>query len=120
MVMGLPESLALVRDGKLKVFGITSDKRAAALPQTPTFAEVGVTNYSFLGWLSLFAPKRTPAAVAEKLNAVFAKALQSPALLARFADQSIAPEGGSPALAEKLIKADILLWRQVLQGKPKD
>ena len=119
MVMGLPESLALVRDGKLKVFGITSDKRVAALPQTPTFAEAGIAGYSFLGWLSLFAPKRTPVAATGKLNAAFAKALTSPALLARFADQSIAPEGGSPELADKLLKADIVLWRQVLQSKPK-
>jgi tripartite-type tricarboxylate transporter receptor subunit TctC len=119
MVMGLPESLALVRDGKLKVFGITADKRVPALPDVPTFAEAGVKDYSFLGWLSLTAPKRTPAAAADKLNAAFAKALKSPALLARFSDQSIEPGGGRPELAADFLKSDVTLWRGILQAKPK-
>jgi tripartite-type tricarboxylate transporter receptor subunit TctC len=118
MVMGLPESLPFVRDGKLKALGVTPDKRATALPNVSTFAQAGVSDYSFLGWLSLFVPQRTPAAAAEKLNAAFAKSLQSPALLARFAEQSIEPVGGSAELAGRLLKSDIVLWRQILE-KPK-
>jgi tripartite-type tricarboxylate transporter receptor subunit TctC len=119
MTMGLPESLPFVRDGKLKALGVTSDKRATALPNVPTFAQAGVPDYSYLGWLSLFVPQRTPAAAAEKLNAAFGRSLQSPALLARFAEQSIEPVGGSAELAGKLLKSDIVLWRQVLETKPK-
>jgi tripartite-type tricarboxylate transporter receptor subunit TctC len=119
MVMGLPESLPFVRDGKLKALGVTPDRRAIALPDVPTFAQAGVPDYSFLGWLSLFVPQRTPAAAAEKLNAAFGKSLQSPALLARFADQSIEPVGGSAELADKLLKSDVVLWRQVLKSKPR-
>ena len=118
MAMGLPESLAFVRDGKLKALGVTSDKRAAALPNVPTFAQAGVPDYSYLGWLSLFVPQRTPAAASQKLNAAFAKSLRSPALLARFAEQSIEPVGGGAELAAELLKSDVVLWRQVLE-KPK-
>ena len=57
--------------------------------------------------------------VDEKLNAAFGRSLQSPALLARFAEQSIEPVGGSAELAGKLLKSDIVLWRQVLETKPK-
>jgi tripartite-type tricarboxylate transporter receptor subunit TctC len=119
MVMGLPESLPFVRDGKLKALGVTPDKRASALPNVPTFAQAGVPDYSFLGWLSLFVPQRTPGAAVEKLNAAFGKSLQSPALLGRFAEQSIEPVGGSAELAGKLLKSDIVLWRQILVSKPK-
>jgi tripartite-type tricarboxylate transporter receptor subunit TctC len=119
MVMGLPESLPFVRDGKLKALGVTPDRRAIALPNVPTFAQAGVPDYSFLGWLSLFVPQRIPAAALEKLNAAFAKSLQSPALLARFADQNIESVGGPAELAGKLLKADIVLWQQLLQNKPK-
>jgi tripartite-type tricarboxylate transporter receptor subunit TctC len=98
---------------------VTPDKRASALPNVPTFAQAGVPDYSFLGWLSLFVPQRTPAAALEKLNAAFAKSLQSPALLARFAEQSIEPVGGPAELAGKLLKSDIVLWRQILETKPK-
>jgi hypothetical protein len=48
-----------------------------------------------------------------------AKSLQSPALLARFAEQSIDPAGGSAELAAKFLKSDVVLWRQVLGTKPK-
>jgi tripartite-type tricarboxylate transporter receptor subunit TctC len=115
MVMGLPESLPFVRAGQLKALGVTSDRRATALPDVPTFAQAGIPDYSFLGWLSLFAPQRTPAAALDKLNAAFGKSLQSPALLARFADQSIEPVGGSAELAARLLKSDVALWRQVLE-----
>jgi tripartite-type tricarboxylate transporter receptor subunit TctC len=118
MVMGLPESLPFVRDGKLKALGVTPNKRASALPNVPTFAQAGVPDYSFLGWLSLFVPQRTPAAAPHKLNAAFAKSLQSPALLSRFAEQSIEPVGGPAELAGRLLKSDIVLWRQILE-KPK-
>jgi tripartite-type tricarboxylate transporter receptor subunit TctC len=120
MVMGLPESLPFVRDGKLKALGVTSDKRASPLPNVPTFTQADVPDYSYLGWLSLFVPRRIPAAALEKLNAAFGKSLQSPALLARFAEQSIEPAGGSADLAAKLLKSDIVLWRQVLGNRPRD
>jgi tripartite-type tricarboxylate transporter receptor subunit TctC len=116
MAMGLPESLPFVREGKLKALGVTSDKRASALPNVPTFTQAGVPDYSYLGWLSLFVPQRTPPAAADKLNAAFGKSLQSPALLRRFAEQSIEPVGGSAELADKLLKSDILLWRQILKA----
>jgi tripartite-type tricarboxylate transporter receptor subunit TctC len=119
MAMGLPESLPFVRDGKLKALAVTSDKRATALPNVPTFAQAGVPDYSYLGWLSLFVPQRTPAAASERLNAAFGKSLQSPALLARFAEQSIEPVGGGAELASELLKSDIVLWRQVLEKKPR-
>src|SRR5262249_23668740 len=115
MAMGLPESLPFVRDGKLKALGVTSDKRASALPDVPTFTQAGVPDYSYLGWLSLFVPQRAPAAAAEKLNAAFGKSLRSAALLTRFAEQNIEPGGGAAALADKLLKADIVLWRQILK-----
>jgi tripartite-type tricarboxylate transporter receptor subunit TctC len=56
-----------------------------------------------------------PASAADKLNAAFGKSLQSAALLARFAEQSIEPVGGAAALAGKLLKSDIVLWRQILK-----
>ena len=115
MVMGLPESLPFVRAGSLKALGVTSDARATALPNVPTLAEAGVAGYSFLGWLSLFVPQRTPTTISEKLNTAFSSSLRSPQLLARFAEQSIEPAGGPADLAGKLLKADVELWRHVLR-----
>ncbi|MFL6797213.1 MAG: tripartite tricarboxylate transporter substrate-binding protein [Xanthobacteraceae bacterium] len=119
MVMGVPESLALLREGRLKALAVTSEKRAAALPDVPTFAEAGVPGYSFPGWLSLFAPKQTPAPLLERLNAVFNRALHSRNLTARFAEQNIEPAGGPPDVALALLRSDLELWKEVLQRKPR-
>jgi tripartite-type tricarboxylate transporter receptor subunit TctC len=115
MVMGLPESIALVRGGKVRALGVTSHDRAPSLPDVPTIAEAGVPDYQFLGWLSLFAPKNTPADIIAKLNAGFNKALASPALLARFSEQSIQAVGGPPDVAGRLLNDDVALWGPILR-----
>ncbi len=115
MVMGVPESLALVGGGKVRALGVTSASRAPSLPDVPTIAEAGVPGYQFLGWLSLFAPKGTPESVVAKLNAGFDKALAAPALLKRFSELSIQPGGGPPELARRLLNDDIDLWGPILR-----
>jgi tripartite-type tricarboxylate transporter receptor subunit TctC len=110
MVMGLPESLPFIRDGKLKALGVSSDERAPSLPDVPTIAQAGVPGYSFLGWLSLFVPQKTPADIIAVLNAGFDKAIKSAALRQRFAEMSIQPVGGPPSLAGRLLDDDIDLW----------
>ena len=114
MVMGLPESIPQVRSGKLHALGVTSTERAPSLPEVPTIAEAGVPGYQFLGWLSLFAPKATPAPLIAALNAGMNKGLQSAALRKRFAELSIQPAGGAPELAGKLLNDDIDLWGPIL------
>jgi tripartite-type tricarboxylate transporter receptor subunit TctC len=117
MVMGLPESLPLVRGGKVRALGVTSTDRAPSLPDVPTIADAGVPGYQFLGWLSLFLPKGTPDEIVGKLNAGFNKALASPALLKRFSELSIQSVGGPPDLAGRLLGEDIELWGPILRNR---
>ncbi len=117
MIMGLPELLSLVRGGKLRALGVTSNVRAPSLPDVPTIAEAGVPGYQFLGWLSLFVPKGTPDEIIKKLNAGLNKALASPALRKRFSELSIQPVGGPSALAGRLLDDDIALWGPILRAK---
>lgn len=117
MVMGLPESLSLVRGGKLRALGVTSTARAPSLPDVPTIAEAGVPGYQFLGWLSVFAPQSTPGDIISKLNTAFNKALVSPALLKRFSELSIQPVGGPADLAGRLLNEDIELWGPILRNR---
>ncbi len=117
MVMGLPESLPLVRGDQVRALGVTSTDRAPSLPDVPTIAEAGVPGYQFLGWLSLFLPKSTPDEIVGKLNAGFNKALASPELLNRFSEFSIQPVGGPPDLAGRLLNQDIELWGPILRKR---
>jgi tripartite-type tricarboxylate transporter receptor subunit TctC len=118
MVMGLPESLPFVRDGKLKALGVTSDKRAPSLPDVPTIADAGVPGYAFLGWVSLFVPAGTPDAIIASLNAYLNRVIKSSNVQSAFARQSIQPGGGPPKIAGDLFQADIALWPPILKSAP--
>jgi tripartite-type tricarboxylate transporter receptor subunit TctC len=117
MVMGLPESIPLIRGGQLRALAITSKDRAPSLPDVPTIAEAGVPGYEFSGWLSVFVPRGTPEAIVAKLNAAFNKAIESPELKRRLAELSVQPGGGAPALAGHLLEEDVELWGPILRKK---
>jgi tripartite-type tricarboxylate transporter receptor subunit TctC len=119
MVMGFAESLPYVRDGKLKAFGVTTEKRAPSLPDVPTIAEAGVPGYAYDGWLSLFAPVGTPAEIVTLLNGVFDTAIRSPAVTRSFGDQSIQAGGGPPKVAADIYRADIELWPSIIRARAK-
>ena len=55
--------MPLIEGGKLRALGITSIKRAAALPDVPTVAEEGVPGFDVSAWYALFVPARTPEAM---------------------------------------------------------
>jgi len=65
-------------------FAVASDKRLAALPDTPTTAEAGLPEYKMSGWFALAAPGGTPRAILEKLNKELTAALSDPAVRQSF------------------------------------
>src|SRR5690606_3831734 len=69
MFTNISSSLPLAKDGQMKVLAITSPKRNALLPDTPTMAESGLEGYQVYEWNGMFVPKGTPDAVVDKLQA---------------------------------------------------
>ncbi len=67
--------LPFIQDGHLRALAQPNETRSKLLPQVPTFAEAGVAAFRFSTWLGLYAPKGTPSAIIEKLNAEVAKAV---------------------------------------------
>lgn len=76
----------MIREGRVRVLGITSTKRLALLPDVPTIAE-HVPTYSFYAWIGLLAPAGTPKEVVEKLSAALRGSLESQELKNRFRDE---------------------------------
>ena len=99
-----------LRSGKLKVFAVTSEKRIAALPEVPTFGELGYPGVVAYVWMGLVAPAGTPAAVTERLHAeivrIFALADVREKLQAT--DQELV--GSSPAQFAEFMRADRARW----------
>jgi tripartite-type tricarboxylate transporter receptor subunit TctC len=72
---GINNVLTHIKAGKLRALAVTSNRRAADLPETPTLAEAGVVGYEATLWIGLLAPKGTPSAVLQKIYADTARVL---------------------------------------------
>lgn len=111
----LATSLGHVKSGSLRALAVTTAARSEALPDVPTLAEF-VPGFEASQWIGLVAPKDTPSAIIEKLNAEINAALGDPKLKARFADLGGMVLPGSPADYSKLIRDDTEKWAKVIQA----
>jgi len=86
-----------IKAGRLKVLGVTSGKRTAALPEVPTLAEAAnIPGYDIGAWIGYAAPPGTPKEVAAKLSAEIAKAMQAPDLRERYLSLGMDPASNTP------------------------
>jgi len=114
-VSSVPSVLQQIRTGKLRALAVTSEKRIADLPQTPTVAEAGFKGFDAVTWFGFLAPAGTPKDAVARLNAEFNKALQQPELKKRLADEGADPLGGTPEQFVQLIRDDIGRWGKIVK-----
>jgi tripartite-type tricarboxylate transporter receptor subunit TctC len=108
-------ALPSIKADKLRPIAITSKKRSPLLPSIPTFAEAGYPKVEVLNWQGLIAPKGTPKAIIDKLNAAANEALKDPQLRELMLSQGNEIGGGSPAEFAALIKAESAKWSSVVK-----
>src|SRR5262249_49318324 len=80
MFGNISTALRQVNGGKVRALAITSRQRSPILPDVPPVAEPGVPEFEYYTWFGLWAPKRTPRAVVERLHAEVRTALADPVL----------------------------------------
>ena len=107
-----------IKAGKIKVYGVTTKKRVASLPDVPTMHEAGLPNFEVGVWHGLYAPKGTPKPVIEKLNNALKVALHDPVVKQRFAELGTEPVPDNLATPEALhahLKAQIEKWAPIIK-----
>ena len=104
-----------IKGDKLRAIAITSKKRSPLLPNVPTFAEAGYPKVEVLNWQGLIAPKGTPKAIIDKLNAAANEALKDPQLRELMLSQGNEIGGGTPADFAALIKSESTKWSGVVK-----
>jgi tripartite-type tricarboxylate transporter receptor subunit TctC len=112
--MGLGNFMPLAQSGKLELLALLADKRSALAPDVPTFGEAGLGGYRWRGWWGLAAPKGTPKAIVDRVNAEFVKLFSEPAFVAFLDKQAVVSAATSPEefaafLAEDRKAADALI-----------
>lgn len=110
-------SIQLIRAGKARALGITSARRAAATPEIPPLAEVGVPGFDTTAWQMLVAPGGTPQAIREKLNAEVNAIVQTDEIRKPFVDMGLEPIGkGSLKDLEAFVKSETARWTPVIRN----
>jgi len=104
-----------IKSGKLKGIAISGDKRTAALPQVPTFAEAGLPGFDARTWYGILAPAGTPKEILDKLATEIAKVLALPDIRENLAKQGLDPFPSTPERYAALLKADQAKFAQVIR-----
>lgn len=106
-VSPMPGVHSFVQAGRLRALAVTSKTRVPSMPEVPTVAESGIPGFELLSWYGIWGPANMPAAVTDRLNVEIAKAVDAPALKARFAELSFIPARSDPAQFRQLIREDL-------------
>ena len=111
----IPNVLAAINSGQVKALAITTKERNKLLPNIPTLDEAGLKGFESFAWFALLAPKGTPAAIVERLNAETVRALSDPALRNKMIDIGAEPSPTTPAEFKKLIADEVVKWRNIIE-----
>lgn len=115
MFDNLPNVVANVRSGKLRLLAVTSARRSRLLPEAPTMAEAGVQNYVMDIWFGVAAPAKTPPEAVAALNKEINRIIALPDVRARLEGMGVDIIGGSAESFGKTIAADVARWSQVVR-----
>jgi len=105
-----------VKAGQVRALGTSASKRSKVLADVPTIAEAGVPGYESTIWLGIMAPKGTPKAVVDKLNAEINKIINKPEVLAAWEKQGAVPLVMTPTEFEAYLRKDIEKWAKVVNA----
>jgi tripartite-type tricarboxylate transporter receptor subunit TctC len=104
-----------VKAGKVKALGTTGRTRSAVLPAVPTIAEAGVPGYEAVIWLGVIAPKSTPPATVNRLNAEITKIAAGPETRAEWGRRGAVPMLMTPDEFGRFLADDIAKWERIVK-----
>jgi tripartite-type tricarboxylate transporter receptor subunit TctC len=116
IVLTLPPVTAQIRNGKLRGLGVASATRNPAIPDVPTYGEMGYPNIEIGSWVAVFAPAKTPDAVVAKLNAEITAAMKDKDAVDALAKAGFGPLGKSLAESNGYFKSEIDRWGKMVKS----
>lgn len=111
----LPSALPFIKSGKLVPIVVSAPQRVAALPNVPTFKEVGLEPVNRMAYYGILGPKNLPKDVVDKINGGVKKALEDAAVRKRIEDTDSIIVANTPEQFAEQIKAEFGVYKQVVQ-----
>jgi tripartite-type tricarboxylate transporter receptor subunit TctC len=116
MFSGVSVLKPYVDAARLRALAISTIKRSASVPDIPTMDESGVKGFQTKSWNSLVVPRRTPAAIVERLNQEINAVLGTPQLADQLKQMGIEPEPGTPAELTSYIRDEIARFKNLIDA----
>jgi tripartite-type tricarboxylate transporter receptor subunit TctC len=111
----IPPVTPHIKAGRVRALALTSDKRSELVPDIPTMAELGFKGHEADTISAMLVPAGTPAAIIKKLHAETVRAITSPDVKARIAEQGFDIILSSPQELTEKIKRDVAKWGKVVK-----
>lgn len=106
-----------IRDGKLRVLGVTSTQRLPFMPEVPTLNEQGLKGFDVSNWFGIYAPRGTPPEAIARVSAAFNQALLEPELQKRLATLGATPTGSTPDEMARVVASDTAKWARLIRDR---
>ena len=111
-----PSVMQHVQAGKLKALAVTGKTRHPGMPQVPTVAEAGLSNFELESWVAIYAPTGTPTAVLQKLSGDLKRAMELPETRQRADAAGIEVRYLSPAETTRVLERETADWTKAIRA----
>lgn len=115
VITAIPAVLTQLKASRLRALAVTSGTRSPAVPDVPTVAESGLPGFEAVTWYGMFAPRKTPVAIADKLYDGVRNAAENTSVKSAFAQEGLEPGVNGPSALAALLQADIAKWQKVIR-----
>src|SRR5882757_2813735 len=117
MIVDLQPALQQIREGKVRVLGVTTSKRVASAPDIPTLAEGGLSGFELVAWQGVVAPAAVPRPIIDQLAGQIGKLMADPATRDKLTTIALEPLAGStPDSFAAYIKTEVDRWAVIVKN----
>ena len=114
--VSIPAIIPHMKSGRMRVLGVSTEKRDPAIPDVPTIDEAGLPGYRAAEWQGIVVRSGTPTAVISRLNQEIVKSLKAPDLNQRFASVGAQALGSTPEEFSEHIRRERETWSKVIKA----
>ena len=110
-----PTAMPYIKAGRLRPLGVTTTKRAGALPDVPTIAEAGVPGYESVQWFGMLVPASTPRPVVDRLHNEITRAVRAPDMKERLNSLGLDVVASTPEEFGAYMRSETEKWAKVIK-----
>jgi tripartite-type tricarboxylate transporter receptor subunit TctC len=115
MMVDLAVAMPMIKEGRVKAYGVTTASRVQAMPEIPTIAEAGLPGFVATGWFSVVAAAGTPRPIVDKINGILTTYLKQPEVREKMLQLAIEPLTSTPDELKDHIATEITKWAKVVK-----